>query len=180
VLDINDRCPGTLPGLPVDGSGCALPPPPPPPRPAVDSDQDGVLDPSDACPGTPIGMRVDSRGCAVREAKVVLRDINFEFGKSRLTGVAQQSLDRIAEGLRGQPSMTLLVEGHTDAIGSDAANRTLSQARAEAVRSYLIQSGIDARRLMARGLGESEPVASNSTESGRAENRRVEFEVLQQ
>ena len=178
VIDEMDRCPGTLPGLRVDEAGCPLPLAAP--RHAVDSDADGILDVNDACPDTPNGMRVDSRGCAIRTAKVVLRDINFEYNSARLTGTAQYSLDRIVEGLRGQPSMALLIEGHTDSIGSDAYNAALSQSRAEAAQAYLIQSGIDPMRLQARGLGESQPLTTNDTESGRAENRRVEFKVIQQ
>lgn len=177
VADYADRCPGTRPGLVVDGTGC---PPPPPPMPPKDSDQDGVLDPADACPGTPYGMQIDTAGCAIRTAKVVLHDISFEFNSAVLTAAARQSLARVADGLRGQPSMELVIEGHTDSVGADAYNLKLSQQRANAARKYLIEEGISATRLSARGAGESKPIASNKTKDGRALNRRVEFSVSRQ
>jgi OmpA-OmpF porin, OOP family len=176
VPDSIDQCPGTLPGVVVDSVGC---PPPPPPVP-VDSDQDGVLDPDDACPGTLLGLKVDERGCAIKAAKIVLRDINFEFNSSRLTAEAMQSLDKVTQGLQGQPTMQLLIEGHTDSVGSESYNLKLSKERANAARAYLIQSGIEATRLESTGFGESQPVTSNATKDGRAENRRVEFKVTQQ
>jgi len=176
VPDSIDQCPGTVPGVVVDSVGC---PPPPPPAP-VDSDQDGVLDPDDACPGTLLGLKVDERGCAIKAAKIVLRDINFEFNSSRLTAEAMQSLDKVTQGLQGQPTMQLLIEGHTDSVGSESYNLKLSKERANAARAYLIQSGIEATRLESTGFGESQPVTSNATKDGRAENRRVEFKVTQQ
>ena len=178
VPDPLDPCPNTPRGVPVDTKGCPLPPPPPPPP--KDSDGDGVLDNVDACPNTPAGMRVDSRGCAIKAATVVLRDINFEFNSSKLSGTSQDSLDKIVEGLRGQPSMNLIIEGHTDAVGTDAYNLKLSQLRAASARSYLISKGIDASRLQTRGYGESRPVASNKDPEGRAQNRRVEFKVTKE
>lgn len=177
VPDSRDRCPNTPLGSVVDANGC--PPPPPPPAPK-DSDRDGVLDPVDACPGTPYGMKVDASGCAIKTAKVVLRDINFEFDSARLTADAKQSLSKVAEGLRGQPSMELLIEGHTDSVGADAYNLKLSKLRANAARDYLISEGVSPSRLSAEGLGETKPVASNKTKDGRAENRRVEFSVTKQ
>ncbi|WP_158608558.1 OmpA family protein [Stagnimonas aquatica] len=178
VPDSRDRCPNTPLGSVVDANGC--PPPPPPPPAPKDSDQDGVLDPVDACPGTPYGMKVDASGCAIKTAKVVLHDINFEFDSARLTAAAKQSLSKVAEGLRGQPSMELLIEGHTDSVGADAYNLKLSKLRANAARDYLIGEGISPKRLTAEGLGEAKPVASNKTKDGRAENRRVEFSVTKQ
>lgn len=176
VVDGVDQCPNTPPGVQVNSVGCPLPPPPPP----VDSDRDGVLDQFDACPGTPFGLKVDERGCAIKEAKITLRDINFEFNKATLTSEAKASLDKVADGLRGQPTMSLLIEGHTDSVGADTYNLKLSKQRAESARAYLIESGIDGGRLTAAGMGESQPVASNKTKDGRAENRRVEFKVTKQ
>ncbi len=176
VVDGIDQCPNTPIGTPVNSVGCPLPPPPAP----IDSDRDGVMDPNDACPGTPFGLKVDERGCAIKEARIVLRDINFEFNKATLTSEAKASLDKITEGLRGQPTMSLLIEGHTDAVGSDAYNLGLSKRRAAAARAYLLEGGIDAARLESVGMGESQPVASNKTVDGRAENRRVEFKVTKQ
>jgi len=176
VMDSADRCPATTAGIVVDAMGCPVPPPLPP----MDSDQDGVLDSVDVCPDTPYGMQVDTVGCAIQAAKLVLRDISFEFNSAVLTATARESLARVAEGLRGQPSMELLIEGHTDSVGADAFNRKLSQQRANAARNFLIAEGIGAARLSARGAGESKPVASNKTKDGRALNRRVEFSVIRQ
>ena len=174
VPDGIDRCPGTAYGVVVDAFGC------PPPAPPVDSDGDGVLDPDDACPGTPLGLAVDARGCAVMAAKIILRDINFEFDSARLTQSAKTSLDKVLEGLRGQPSMSLVIEGHTDSVGATAYNLKLSKERAAAARTYLIESGVESSRLEATGFGESQPIATNKTKDGRAENRRVEFKVTRQ
>lgn len=156
------------------------PPPPPPPAPPLDSDQDGVPDSIDACPGTPLGMQVDARGCAIKAAKVVLHDINFEFGKAKLTEDSKTSLDKVVAGLKGQPSMHLLIEGHTDSVGSVKANLALSKKRAAAAKAYLVESGISEKRLVSKGFGKSRPIATNKTAEGRAENRRVEFKVIEQ
>lgn len=172
VADSIDRCPGTVPGTKVDAYGCPLPPP--------DSDGDGVVDASDACPDTPRGLRVDSRGCVIKAQTLVLRNINFEFNKATLTPDSRAALDGIAAGFRGQPTMEVVLEGHTDSKGTDAYNLRLSRARAASVRDYLISQGVEARRLTARGYGESRPVTDNKTDEGRAQNRRVEFKVVKQ
>jgi outer membrane protein OmpA-like peptidoglycan-associated protein len=177
VPDNLDRCPGTPHGVQVDASGCPLPPPPPPAQPR-DSDGDGVIDSLDRCPDTPKGMRVDAHGCAIKAATVVLHDINFELNKARLTAGARQSLDTVAAGLKGQPTMKLSVAGYTDSTGTAAYNLKLSKERAASARAYLIERGIAASRLQAEGFGETHPVASNKTRAGRAMNRRVEFKVI--
>ncbi|MFT4045732.1 MAG: OmpA family protein [Solimonas sp.] len=176
VTDDLDLCPGTPPGMKVDATGCPLPPPPPP----KDSDRDGVYDDVDACPDTPYGMKVDARGCAIKEAKIVLHDINFEFDSARLTAAAKAELDKIAQGLKGQPTMGLIIEGHTDATGADAYNLKLSKQRAAAAKTYLVEQGIESSRLTSEGYGESQPIATNKTKEGRAENRRVEFKVTKE
>jgi outer membrane protein OmpA-like peptidoglycan-associated protein len=143
-----------------------------------DSDGDGVVDSMDQCPNTPRGMKVDANGCAIKAATIVLHDINFESNKAVLTMEAKKSLDNIVAGLKGQPSMSLQIDGHTDATGSDALNLKLSKARAAAAKQYLVENGIEASRLETQGYGESKPMATNKTKAGRAENRRVEFKVL--
>ena len=184
VLDDVDQCPNTPRGVRVDARGCPLQLPPrvvasPPPAP-LDSDGDGVLDDVDQCPHTPAGMRVDSRGCAIKAAVIVLHDINFEFDKARLTADSKKSLDKVVAGLQGQPSMKLQIDGHTDSTGPAAYNLKLSKQRAASARSYLIEQGIAASRLMSQGYGAGRPAASNKTREGRAANRRVEFKVLEQ
>jgi OOP family OmpA-OmpF porin len=172
VPDTQDACPGTVPGTAVDSRGCPLPPP--------DSDGDGVPDDRDACPNTTRGLKVDARGCAIKAQVLVLRDVNFEFDSAALTADARNILDGVAAGLKGQPSMEVHIEGHTDSKGADAYNLRLSKARAESVRNHLIQSGVSANRLKAQGYGESKPVADNKTDDGRAMNRRVEFKVIKE
>jgi OOP family OmpA-OmpF porin len=123
-------------------------------------------------------MKVDANGCAIKTAKIVLHDINFEHDKATLTTEAKQSLDNVVSGLKGQPTMELQIEGYTDSTGSDAYNLKLSKERAASAKKYLVDSGIAASRLKSEGFGEKNPIASNKTKAGRAENRRVEFKVL--
>jgi OOP family OmpA-OmpF porin len=176
VADDQDRCPESVPGTLIDPQGCAAKIPPLPAA-EIDSDGDGVLDGGDACPDTPAGMRTDGSGCVQATQTLVLRNIVFANGASELTSESQAILDRIVAGLRGQPRMQLQIVGHTDSVGAAGYNLRLSQARAAAVLDYLVAQGIDAQRLASDGAGETEPVADNATEEGRALNRRVEFRV---
>ncbi|MCX2781894.1 OmpA family protein [Microbulbifer thermotolerans] len=141
----------------------------------ADSDGDGVVDRHDRCPDTLPGAQVDSEGCVIADQAVPLQNVHFEFNSATLTLAAQRALLQVVNALRSQPGSTVEIAGHTDNLGNDNYNLRLSQSRADAVRAFLIQNGIDAARLTARGYGEQQPVASNSTESGRALNRRVEM-----
>lgn len=185
VFDDRDACPGTPKGMVTTTRGC----PPskrhtaPTPEPVAsagpgDRDGDGIADPGDRCGDTVAGLAVDAQGCATEAQSLVLRNVNFELAAATLTAEARAALDGIAAGLRGQPTMEIHIEGHTDALGPEAYNLRLSRARADAVREYLVAQGIDAARLLASGLGESAPVASNESESGRMQNRRVELKVV--
>lgn len=168
VADAQDRCPNTAAGTAVNATGC--------PR---DSDGDNVPDAQDRCPNTPMGTRVDANGCQLifeeGQRNIVLEGVNFETGSSRLTAESQVILDRVAESLVAATDVNVEVQGHTDNTGSLAANNRISQARANAVRDYLISKGVAAERLTARGYGPSQPAASNATAEGRAQNRRVEL-----
>ena len=144
----------------------------------ADSDGDGVTDDKDKCPGTPAGTRVDANGCPeVGESLARLEDVYFDFNKATLKPGAGPTLDQAASTLKANPNMSIRLEGHTDSVGSDGYNRRLSQRRADAVRRYLAGQGVGAGRLDSVGKGESQPVASNATNQGRAQNRRVEFIV---
>ncbi len=101
----------------------------------------------------------------------------FDFDKSELKGESKPDLNRAIEFLRQNPSITVEIAGHTDSVGNDSYNKKLSQSRADAVRQYLIQGGVETRRMAAIGYGEEQPIASNSTDEGRARNRRVEMRV---
>ncbi len=106
-------------------------------------------------------------------------EVNFAFGESTLQPRATRTLNAVGEVLQRYPDLRIEIGGHTDAIGTDDFNQRLSDARAEAVRTYLLDRfGLSPERLVARGYGEAQPVASNDERSGRALNRRVEFRVL--
>jgi outer membrane protein OmpA-like peptidoglycan-associated protein len=104
-------------------------------------------------------------------------DLLFAFGSSDLSSDAKSRLDRVAAALRKYPESSVAVGGYTDATGPDAFNLDLAQRRAKAVRSYLVERGVDAERIAAAGYGEAAPVADNQTLGGRRLNRRVEIEL---
>ncbi|MDX1450464.1 MAG: OmpA family protein, partial [Acidimicrobiia bacterium] len=108
------------------------------------------------------------------EGKVV----EFEFGSSVITAEGRTLLDEVLEALREFPDIRVEIGGHTDDIGSDESNLVLSRLRATAVLSYLVDQGESPGRFQIVGYGESQPVADNSTEEGRARNRRIEFTAL--
>jgi OOP family OmpA-OmpF porin len=164
----------------------AAPPPPPPPEPR-DSDDDGVLDKDDECPGTPAGVEVDESGCPVEKAApIILKGVNFEFNSDKLTSEAENRLDNVVNALKASQDIEIRLEGHTDSKGSASYNQRLSQQRADAVKRYLTQHGIDASRMTTQGFGESQPIAPNTNPDGsdnpdgRAKNRRTELEVTDQ
>ncbi len=138
-----------------------------------DSDGDGVIDARDKCPDTPRGELVDEDGCTL---KLTLH-INFDFDKAEIKPEFEPDLKKAAEFISEHKDVPyILIEGHTDSIGDAAYNQQLSARRAEAVKHYLIENyQINPQRLVTRGRGESNPVADNSTEEGRYQNRRVEI-----
>lgn len=150
---------------------------PPPPAASVDTDGDGVFDPQDQCPGTPRGVAVDAVGCE-RKGNITLEGVTFELNSAELTVDSRPVLDRVAEDLRKYPRLRIELQGHTDSSGSDKYNLGLSQRRADTVTRYLINAGVPAGQVTARGYGEVEPVADNTTAEGRAQNRRVVMKVL--
>jgi outer membrane protein OmpA-like peptidoglycan-associated protein len=104
--------------------------------------------------------------------------ILFDVDKSNLTPDAQQNIRELAETLKKYDDTNILVEGHTDATGSDSYNQSLSERRAQSVMDYATSIGVDRSRFQIKGYGESQPVASNDTEAGRRENRRVEVAIF--
>lgn len=164
VADHLDKCPGTLAGIKVDAAGCPL-----------DSDGDGVADHLDKCPNTPPGSIVDPKGCP---QKIVIRDLNFATNSSVLTAESRATLDRVVLGIQGNPEVKeITVTGHTDNWGEADYNKTLSDRRARAVADYLRDQGLSSLRINVVGMGEENPVATNATPEGRAENRRVEIDL---
>lgn len=167
VNDALDKCPNTPAGAQVDGTGCP-----------TDADKDGVFDGLDKCPNTPAGRQVDANGCPVlfeENKPLILQGVTFATGKADLTGNSRTVLDLVAQSLIGWPDLKVEVAGFTDNTGSAAVNSRLSQARAEAVRAYLISKGVPAARLTAKGYGPAQPIAPNTTPAGREKNRRVEL-----
>jgi len=137
----------------------AAPEPPPPPPPAP------VAKPAPPPPPIPV------------KKQIVLRSINFDFDKATLQADALPVLDEAVETLKEAGDVTIVVEGHTDSTGPEDYNQGLSSRRAGTVRDHLVKGGIAAEHITAEGLGESQPVASNDTRDGRAQNRRVELNV---
>ncbi len=170
VPDYKDKCADTKKACKVDANGCPM-----------DTDNDGVCDGMDKCAGTPAGAKVDNTGCPISEfipepeKPVVLYGVHFESNKSVLTSDSKTILDQVAASLIERPDVKVEIGGHTDSQGSDAHNLKLSNARADAVMQYLISKGVKAGNLTAKGYGETQPIADNKTEEGRAKNRRVEL-----
>jgi outer membrane protein OmpA-like peptidoglycan-associated protein len=145
------------------------PPPPPPPAAPADSDFDGVADPADQCANTQRGERVDAAGCAFNLRLEVLFDTN----SATLQPDSYAGLDRAVDLLKRVPTISGVIEGHTDSQGPDRYNLDLSDRRARTVADYLFDHGVDRGRIQWKGYGESQPVADNNTADGRAQNRRV-------
>jgi outer membrane protein OmpA-like peptidoglycan-associated protein len=185
VPDNLDRCPSTPLGTAVDATGCPL---------TKDTDGDGVGDPQDRCPGTPAGSKVDQFGCfllfeerapavpgapaAPARPTLILQGVTFQTGRSVITAASYATLDQVAGSLVANPEIRIEIAGYTDNTGAAAVNTRLSNARALAVRAYLARKGVTPSRMVARGYGPSNPVATNTTPDGRAQNRRVELHKL--
>ena len=180
VLDNVDACPEVA-GV-IENNGCPWP----------DTDNDGVFDKDDQC--IEVAGTVANNGCpeVVPEPEVIepevtqevqktlnnyARTILFNSGKSSIKAESNQVLIEIVKILNEYPNAKFSIEGHTDSAGSDTLNQRLSDSRANAVKKFLIDNGIDQFRLTSVGYGETKPIASNSTSSGRAENRRVEINL---
>jgi OOP family OmpA-OmpF porin len=164
VIDSMDKCPDTPAGTLVNATGCPV---------VLDDDKDGVENAKDLCPNTPMGDKVDSNGCPL----VVNLHINFANDSAEIPADANALLDEYAAFLKRNTNYSAKIVGYTDNVGSAAYNKKLSQKRAEAVMQALIERGVDAKQLSAIGMGELNPVASNDTEEGRAQNRRIEAEM---
>jgi OOP family OmpA-OmpF porin len=139
-----------------------------------DSDGDGVADNLDKCPNTPKGATVNQYGCWAYQG-----DILFDFDKYAIKPSAYPILDEALVVYEKNPGIKVEIQGFTDNIGSDEYNLGLSQRRAEAVEKYLEGKGVDPDAVSAKGYGSANPIASNDTKEGRAQNRRVEFRAAE-
>ena len=144
-----------------------------------DADGDGVLANLDECADTAAGAEVNERGCVVIRERMVLRGVNFAYNSADILPESASQLQIALGALRDNPDIRVEIGGHTDNQGGRSYNRDLSRRRAESVRDWLIQNGIDGSRMTTRGYGFDQPVESNDTEEGRAQNRRIEFNVIQ-
>jgi outer membrane protein OmpA-like peptidoglycan-associated protein len=140
----------------------------------VDTDGDGVPDSVDLCPNTPKGATVNKKGCWALKGLLL-----FDFDSSTIKPEAYPLLDEVAVIMENNPEMKGEIRGHTDSMGPAEYNQQLSEKRAGAIDKYLENKGIDSSRWIIRGYGESQPLASNETEEGRRENRRVELVRIQ-
>jgi OmpA-OmpF porin, OOP family len=146
----------------------------------------GYWTPADAVPGCDGALAVAAAPSASPAAAPVptsekvtfAADAFFDFDKAVLKADGKAKLDDLASKLGSLNLEVIIAVGHTDSIGSDAYNQKLSIRRAEAVKSYLVGKGVDAKRVYTEGKGEKQPVATNKTAAGRAQNRRVEIEVV--
>ncbi len=177
-----DRCPSDAEDVDgfEDGDGCPDP----------DNDHDGVLDAFDKCPTTPevVNGVADDDGCPDEGASPVAigtggidvaGSIAFETGKSTLLPASVRLIEQVATVLIAHPEVgKLRVEGHTDNRGDPEKNVDLSERRARAVVRVLVERGVDSKRLLSKGFGAKVPIAKNTSEAGRAKNRRVEFVLV--
>jgi outer membrane protein OmpA-like peptidoglycan-associated protein len=197
VADIDDKCANTKPGTKVDSKGCpvdsdndgvmddedrcpdvagiaSL-------KGCPDSDGDGIADIDDKCPN--VKGNEANKGCPeIAKADIVRityigSKIFFENNSDKLKVASLSQLDELSKILDKYSGAILTIEGHTDNVGKDEYNMTLSQKRAESVKQYLIQKGISEARLITVGFGETKPVATNNTTLGKSKNRRVELKT---
>lgn len=197
VADIDDKCVNTKPGTKVDANGCpfdsdgdgvtddidrcpnvfgvaAL-------KGCPDTDSDGIADLDDKCPNAK--GTIENKGCPeipkaeIYRITLIGTKIFFENNSDKLKVASLSQLDELSKILYKYESASLTIARHTDSVGKDDFNMTLSQKRAESVKRYLIEKGILETRLIAVGFGESKPVATNNTALGKAKNRRVELKT---
>jgi outer membrane protein OmpA-like peptidoglycan-associated protein len=180
IPDDKDKCPNEpedKDGF-QDDDGC----------PDLDNDNDGVPDDRDECPNVP--GPAENKGCPRQYSMVTVtkdkieikKQIKFATGSAKIVGAeSEKILDEVGQAMNDNAQIKKIrVEGHTDSVGDDAMNLKLSQNRANAVMSALIKRKVDPARMEAVGFGETRPIASNATAAGKAENRRTEFNIVEQ
>ncbi|HMR23925.1 MAG TPA: OmpA family protein [Oligoflexia bacterium] len=156
------------------------------PKHLLDSDSDGIMDDKDQCPLQPetINDYQDDDGCpdeVPNDLKAFvgrIENIFFEFDSATISKTSYGHLNQSIETLKRYPNLFVLIEGHTDSIGTHEYNDKLSLARAKSVKTYLVTHGLDEKRLAVKGYGSTKPMANNDTDEGRAQNRRIEFKLL--
>jgi OOP family OmpA-OmpF porin len=177
IVDAQDACPDVKGVASQDPKENGCPP---------DTDGDKIRDDKDACPKDPGAADPDPKknGCPtvrVTENEVfILEQVQFDTARATIKKVSDQLLDKVAKVLKDHPELTKLeIQGHTDNRGSAKGNEILSQQRANAVMAAMVKRGIEAKRLTAKGYGQNVPIASNDTDEGRQQNRRVQFKITE-
>ncbi|MBS1599794.1 MAG: OmpA family protein [Bacteroidetes bacterium] len=169
VDDEHDFC-KTVPGI-AKYHGCPIP----------DTDGDGINDEVDKCPNEP--GPAENQGCPVIKKQITekvnytARQVMFKSSSRLLVKSSYAALNNLISTLKSHPELHLTIEGHTDNTGSAAHNMTLSDQRANAVKSYLVKKGISPDRITAIGYGQEKPISDNNTNKGKSANRRVEFKL---
>ena len=154
--------------------------------PVTDSDGDGIGDGQDACPQEPETFNAfeDADGCPdtmpedLGAFEGTLAGVNFQIDSARLRSSSKKNLDAVVAVLTKYPKVTVEISGHTDSTGSTEHNTELSKSRAESVKAYLVEHGVEDSRVETRGAGPDEPIDTNASVEGRAKNRRIEFRLL--
>jgi len=171
LMDSEDDCP-EIAG-PKDNKGCPII--------KNDNDKDGVLNDDDECPET-FGTAANN-GCPELEKEVeealdiAFKNLEFETSKAIIKTSSYVSLNNLAQIMKDHPTYGILVEGHTDSVGSEESNLSLSEKRANAVKTALVNKGVEGSRIVTKGYGESQPTDTNDTAAGRQNNRRVELTI---
>ncbi|MCA9705955.1 MAG: OmpA family protein [Myxococcales bacterium] len=174
IPDRRDSCPNEW----GDGAdGCPIP----------DQDGDGILDTKDSCENEPENFNgiEDEDGCPdelpdeVKSFEGVIKGIYFDTGKATIRKNSRRMLDSAVKLLQKYPQLRIEISGHTDSKGSHDDNVKLSQDRADSVKQYMVDAGIEEGRMTTRGAGPDEPIADNGNKRGRSLNRRIEFKVIQ-
>ncbi|XLS29080.1 OmpA family protein [Flavobacteriaceae bacterium M23B6Z8] len=172
VADKDDACPNEA--GPKENKGC----------PYQDKDGDGVLDKDDQCPD--VAGTVANKGCpevteeVQKQLNEYAKTILFDTGKASIKKESEEVLADIIKILNEYPNAKFSIDGHTDSVGSQKLNQRLSDSRALSVKEYLVENGVNEFRLSSMGYGEDKPIASNRTKAGRAQNRRVEINLVKE
>jgi OOP family OmpA-OmpF porin len=174
VIDKNDKCP-TERGDGADGCPSLK-----------DSDGDGIVDSKDKCPKEPENVNgyEDADGCPdvipekIKAFTGIIQGITFDNNKATIRPTSKPTLDKAVEVLKEFPKLRISISGHTDNVGTRDKNLKLSLDRADSVKKYLVEQGVDASRIETRGAGPDEPVDSNATAAGKERNRRIEFKLV--